>query len=381
MRGQRARAYSAGSGAALAAPLRLVLLCALAFILAACLGPPPTATPHPLATPTPTLQPPTPSPSPHPPTPSTAWQRADTPHFALYYLPGTQAAQDIETIKTTGEQAVTDAAAALVVSPTTRISVYLVNRVFWQGGASYSGNVLLLSYPDPTRDIVASDLITVFRHEVTHALVEQMLGSAENKGGMLGEGVAVWVAGGHYHKEPLDTLAATLVDENRDLYIPLATLETDFYNRQHEIAYLEGAALTQYLIDQDGLARFKRLLATPTDPAPIYGRSWAELEQAWRTALAATPHSAADAQAVRLRVRYYDAMRHYEETRDPPARVLPDQPPGQWGPDLIAAFRHPSADPANIALEQKLTIAGRALWNRDLATTVSILDQVDVALR
>jgi hypothetical protein len=276
---------------------------------------------------------------------------------------------------------VTDAAAALVVSPTTRISVYLVNRVFWQGGASYSGNVLLLSYPDPTRDIVASDLITVFRHEVTHALVEQMLGSAENKGGMLGEGVAVWVAGGHYHKEPLDTLAATLVDENRDLYIPLATLETDFYNRQHEIAYLEGAALTQYLSDQDGLARFKRLLATPTDPAPIYGRSWAQLEQAWRTALAATPHSAADAQAVRLRVRYYDAMRHYEETRDPPARVLPDQPPGQWGPDLIAAFRHPSADPANIALEQKLTIAGRALWNRDLATTVSILDQVDVALR
>src|SRR4029079_11665575 len=106
-------------------------------------------------------------------------QRADTPHFTLYYLPGTQAAQDIETIKTTGEQAVADAAAALVVSPTTRISVYLVNRVFWQGGASYTGNVLLLSYPDPSRDIVASDLITVFRHEVTHALVDQMLGSAE----------------------------------------------------------------------------------------------------------------------------------------------------------------------------------------------------------
>jgi hypothetical protein len=338
---------------------------------------PPTATSIPPATPTPQ-----PTPSPQPPTPtSTAWQRADTAHFSLYYLPGSQAAQDIETIKVTGEQAVQDAAATLVVSPTARISVYLVNRVFWQGGASYVGNVLLLSYPDPSRDIVASDLITVFRHEVTHALVEQMLGSAENKGGLLGEGVATWVAGGHYHKEPLDVLASTLVAENADLYIPLTTLETDFYDQQHEIAYLEGAALTQYLITKYGLDSFKRLLATPTAPAPIYGKSWAQLEQDWRAALAAIPHTADDVQAVRLRVRYYDAMRRYEEARDPAARTLPDQPPPTWGPDLIATFLHPSADPANIALEQKLTTAGRALWNRDLATTVSILDQVDVALR
>jgi hypothetical protein len=357
-----------------------LLLCAFALIclplLNGCLGPLPTVTPLP---PTPS---PVPTPSPQPPTPlALAWLRADTPHFSLYYLPGTQAAQDIETIKATGEHAVADAAAALVVSPTTRISVYLVNRVFWQGGASYAGNVLLLSYPDPSRDIVASDLITVFRHEVTHALVEQMLGSPEHKGGLLGEGVAVWVAGGHYHKEPLDVLASTLVGENSDLYIPVPTLETAFYDQQHEIAYLEGAALVQYLITREGLDKFKRLLATPTAPGPIYGQSWAQLEQAWRAALAATSHTPADAQAVRLRVRYYDAMRRYEAARDPDARTLPDQPPPAWGPDLLATFARPSPEPANITLEQKLTTAGRALWTPDLATTARILDQVDVALR
>ncbi len=369
--------------------LRLLLLCVFALILPACLSinPTPTAVP-----PSPTLAPPTatfalpttsPTPNPQPPTPDTvaAWQHATTAHFTFYYLPGTQAATDIELIKTTGEQAVTDAAVTLEVSPTAQVQVYLVNRVFWQGGASYTGNVLLLSYPDPSRDYIVSDLVTVFRHEVTHALVEQMLGSATNKGGLLGEGVAVWVAGGHYHKEALDVLASTLVTEDSDLYIPLTTLQTAFYDQQHEIAYLEGAALTQYLIEHYGLDKFKRLLAAPTAPTPIYGESWASLEREWRAVLAVTPRTAADVQAVRLRVRYYDAVRHYEETRDHDARLLPDQPPSQWDASLIAAFTHPTTDPANIALERELVTAGRALWNHDLATTVQILDQVDVALR
>ncbi len=361
-------------------PLRLLLLCVFALLLPACLSlnPPPTAVPP---TPTPRLAA-TPTPSPPPPTPSPdVWQHATTAHFTFYYLPGTQAASDIDLIKTTGEQAVAYAAATLQVSPTAQMQVYLVNRVFWQGGASYVGNVLLLSYPDPSRDYIASDLITVFRHEVTHALVEQMLGSATNKGGLLGEGVAVWVAGGHYHKEVLDVLSSTLMGEDSDLYIPLTTLQTDFYNQQHEIAYLEGAALTQYLIEHYGLDKFKRLLAAPTAPAPIYGESWASLEREWRAVLIATPHTAADVQAVRLRVRYYNAVRHYEETRDHDARLLPDQPPSQWDSGLIAAFSHPTTDPANIALERQLVIAGRALWNHDLPTTVQILDQVDVALR
>ena len=234
---------------------------------------------------------------------------------------------------------------------------------------------------DPSRDYVAGDLGTVLRHETTHALVEQLLGGPEHKGGMLGEGVAVWAAGGHYQPEPVDMLAATLVGANSDLYIPLPTLQADFYAQQHELAYLEAAAFCEFLIARDGLPTFKRFLAAPAGPAAIYSRSWAQIEQDWRAALAALHPTAADAQAVRLRVRYYDMMRRYEMERDPAAATLPESSPPHWTPDVLAAFSRPNADPANIALERNLAAAGRALWNRQLATTVQLLDAVDVALR
>ncbi len=135
------------------------------------------------------------------------WRQATTAHFTYYYLPGSLAAHDLPQIMATGEQAIRDVAAALALSPTARLQVYFVNRIFWQGGASYADNVLLISYVDPARDYVASDLGTVLRHEATHALVAQRVGD-DKKGGMLGEGVAVWAAGGHYHPEPLTELAA-----------------------------------------------------------------------------------------------------------------------------------------------------------------------------
>src|SRR5207249_4834049 len=110
-----------------------------------------------------------------------------------------------------------------------RIRIYFVNRIFWQGGASYSHNELLISYPEADRDYTSTSLVQVLRHETTHALVEQMLGSDVHKGGLLGEGVAVWAAGGHYQTESVAPLAATLVAENSELYIPLTRLRDDFY--------------------------------------------------------------------------------------------------------------------------------------------------------
>jgi hypothetical protein len=309
-----------------------------------------------------------------------AWRSVASAHFTFYYLPGSQAERDLALIQTTGEQAVLDVAAALAVSPTARLDVYLVNRIFWQGGASYPDNVLLLSYPDPARDYIASDLITVFRHEVTHALVGQLAGDA-HRGGVLGEGVAVWAARGHYHEEPLELLAATLVQENADLYVPLTTLHTAFYDQQHEIAYLEGGAFVQFLIRRYGLAAFKRFLATPDAPGPIYDKSWPQLEQVWRQALRAMHPGAVDSEAVRLRVRYYDVMRRYEEARDPDARLLPPEAPPEWDAALRARFSRPNATPANVALEQTLVTAGRALWNRELTTTVQLLDRIEPALR
>jgi hypothetical protein len=339
----------------------------------------PTATVPPTATelPAPTATaPPTTTPG---PAAAGLWRRAETEHFTFYYLPGSRAEQDLAPIQAAGEQAMAEVAAALAVAPTTRIQVYFVNRIFWQGGASYPDNVLLLSYPEPDRDYVASDLPTVFRHEIAHALVGQAVGD-DRKGGMLGEGVAVWAARGHYHEEMLDVAAATLLEPNADLYIPLPALRSDFYNQQHELAYLESGALVRFLIARHGVAAFKRLLAAPDKPDQIYDQSWLELEAAWRESLQALQPTVADAEAVRLRVRYYDVMRRYEEQRDPDARLLPDRAPPEWDAALVARFSRANPDPADIALERQLTTAGRALWTGAPATAARLLDEVEAAM-
>ena len=305
-----------------------------------------------------------------------AWLQRTTAHYDLYYLPDSPAAHDIVQLAAMSETALQQAAARLQAPPNTRIRIYFVNRIFWQGGASYVGNELLLSYPDAAREYTATSLALVLQHETTHALVEQLLGNAQHKGGLLGEGVAVWDAGGHYQPEALDTLASTLVGDNADLYLPLGDLRRDFYGAQHEIAYLEGGAYVQWLVARWGLPQFKQYLDQPDDPQPIYGLDSAELEAAWRVWLAAQPHSVADSTAVRLRVRYYDLMRRYEVALDPDARLLPGPSPSQWGPTLLAVFSRPASASLNTALEADFVRAGHALWSRDLATCARLLDGI-----
>ncbi len=303
-----------------------------------------------------------------------AWLHRKTDHYDLYYLPASPAAHDIDTLARMSETALQQAAVRLQAPPNARIRIYFVNRIFWQGGASYTHNELLLSYPE--RDYTSTSLALVLQHETTHALVEQLLGSDRHKGGLLGEGVAVWDSGGHYQIEPLGTLASTLVSDNADLYVPLTDLRRDFAGAQHELAYLEGGAYVQWLVAQWGLPKFKRYLDQPANPQPVYGLDSAGLEAAWHSWLVAQPHTPADSTAVRLRLRYYDLMRHYEVVLDPNARLLPGPPPSQWGPTLIGLFSRPSDAPGNVALETDFVRAGAALWGHDLDTCARLLDGI-----
>jgi len=305
-----------------------------------------------------------------------AWLVRHTPHYDLYYLPGSPAASDIETLAGLAETAMSTAARRLQTTPSTRIRIYFANRIFWQGGASYAHNELLLSYPPRDREYTSTSLQSVLTHETAHALVEQLLGSPVHKGGLLGEGVAVWTAGGHYQIEPLMVLASTLITDNGALYLPLSGLRRDFAAAQHETAYLEGGAYVQFLIDRWGLPRFKRYLDQPDNPQPIYGLDSAALEQAWRAALAATPHTPADSAAARLRLRYYDLMRRYETMLDPDARLLPGLPPSLWGAALIGIFSHPAVAPLDVALEYDFVRAGAALWSRNLSACAALLDSL-----
>ncbi|HUS16170.1 MAG TPA: hypothetical protein VM536_14320 [Chloroflexia bacterium] len=348
---------------------------------------PPTAPPSPtafaaagdMASPTPTAGP-TDTPLPEETPLPEAWLHRSTAHYDLYYLPGSQADRDSATLGDTAEAAMTAVAINLQASPITLINVYFANRIFWQGGASYPGNELLLSYPERERDYTSTSLATVLRHETTHALVEQLLGSDRHKGGLLGEGTAVWAAGGHYQMESLEVLASTLITDNAPLYLPLADLRRDFYGAQHELAYLEGGAYVKFMVERWGLPKFKQYLAHPDDPQPIYGLDSAALETEWRAWLAAVPHTAADTEAVRLRVRYYDLMRRYEMRLDADARILPGTPPSRWGPTLIRIMDHVNPAAANAALERQFVQAGTALWAGDLALCATLLDRLATAI-
>ncbi len=303
------------------------------------------------------------------------WLTASTAHYTFYYLPNTPAQRDLSKLEGWAEQGLKVVSAKSEITPSVQMKVYLVPRIFWQSGAAY-GEEILLSYPD--RNYTSVEVPIAIQHETTHALAALIV-HGNNVGGLLGEGFSVWATGGHYHHEDLLALASTLTAENQKLYIPLTALRNDFYGAQHEIAYLEGGAYDQWLIDKYGLSKFKQYLNQPDNPQPIMGKSNAQLESDWLAALKATPHTASDVSYVQLQVRYYDVMREYETNKDPDARYLPQPQPSDWTTSILSHFLAPASSPTDIALEDKLIAAGNAIVARDMNTASALLDQVATA--
>jgi hypothetical protein len=101
------------------------------------------------------------------------------------------------------------------------------------------------------------------------------------------EGLAVYLSGGHYQEgDPLQRAAALLA---LDLYLPITEIVDDFYAAQHEIGYMQAAALVAYLDQLWGWETFIdfyfNLPEGPSDAAIIsgaletrFGLSLAELE-------------------------------------------------------------------------------------------------------
>lgn len=311
---------------------------------------------------------------------ASAWLSATSDGFTFYYLPNTPAQRDMAVLQQLARESVSKMQARIGVSGSVALKLYLVPRIFWQGGAAYGGGELLISYTD--RNYVSNQLDLLFQHETTHALSAQIVGPEGEIGGLLGEGFAVWSTQGHYHVENYEAMVATLVDQNANYYIPFGGpngLLRDFYSAQHEIAYMEGAAFDKYLIETYGLDKFKQFYAQPNNSRAILGKTITVLEQDWRNYLTTVPHSDDDARKLRLIIRYYDVMRQYETNRDPDARILPGVRPSDWTTSELRSFLAPNSDPANIALEEKLIAAGRALQTGDLTTASQLLDEVAAA--
>ncbi|GAC1560836.1 MAG: hypothetical protein NVS2B7_35190 [Herpetosiphon sp.] len=316
--------------------------------------------------------------------PPPAWQETDTAHVKLFYLPQTPAARDIGQIAPVAEEAYTRAATVLSVTAPLSVSVFLVPRVFWQGGVAY-GDTVLISYAD--RNYTAVDTWSYFVHELVHAVATHVVNRRGEVGGLLGEGVAVFTVGGHYGSEPYQRWAAALQDQEQ--FISLCTLRTDWQNQQHEIAYLEAGSFVDFLVQHYGLEQFQRMYAhepavpehtsagwcqrDATRPVIGIGKGYGELEVEWRAWLREQHPTPQDKEAVQTQVRLFDLVRHYEELRDPAARLLPPPPPG-WFPPVYRRLSTPASDTVNIVDEILLDGAGTALRSSNVVSATLLLE-------
>ncbi len=317
-----------------------------------------------------------------------SWVISQTKHFRFHYPAHSAAERDRFEIGALAESALDHIQHVLETEFDGQMSIYLVPRVFWQGGAAYGDKVQLISYLD--RNYTGVETWSYFTHEGTHALAQDLLQPKEEGGGpdgVLVEGLAVWVSGGHYRQEPLDAWA-TVVAASDD-YIPLADLRAGpFYDFQHETSYLEGASFVKYLVDNYGLEKLKELYGLATGEGAhdralalrLYGKSYEELDVEWLDYLSGLDPTPQQVEAWQLQVRSYELMRRYQTDLDPDARILPSLAPTEWTSDTYKVFTTRASEPVNLVLETALIAAQERLHGGDLEGARLLLDDIEGAL-
>lgn len=316
------------------------------------------------------------------------WQTLSTDCCEIHFITHTAAERDIETIATTVEQTAQALQEKIPLSSTEQIGVVLIPRLIGNGG--FANQEINVSYLD--RNYSAGNFATILRHEMVH-LFDQRANS-EGRPSLFVEGIAVFLSGGHYFPEPLLPRAAELVHSGK--YIPLQKLSEDFYNEQHEIAYLEAGALVAHLSHRFGWQTvWKTYLAMSlgqdeTQAQAIeralqaeLGISLQELEADFVSELKATAQNRLYTLDIQTLEVYYETLRAYQQLLDPSAYyrtawMLDAQQMRQKG--IVADYlRHPSR-PENLALELLLNEAGRARRSGDYAHADRILGEVSIVL-
>jgi hypothetical protein len=283
------------------------------------------------------------------PEPDAHWETAETAYCNIHYVSGTDAARDIETLKTMADAQAVDVERRMGVKFAGKIPLTFLPRVLGQGGFTSSG--IYVSYLD--QNYAGSTATQVVHHEMVHWLDGQI--EAKARLSMLQEGLAVYFSDGHFKIEPIPARAAALIQ--LDWYIPLRELVDSFYNAQHETGYIEAGALTNYMVKTYGWEKYN---AFYRDLNPLGGPnagvlnaglkahfnlSLDQLETnfiAWLHQQTVTENDLTD---VRLTISFYDAVRRYQQVLDPSAYFMT-----AWLPDgddmrergIVADYlRHP----------------------------------------
>lgn len=290
------------------------------------------------------------------------WVATESPCCVFNYMTNTAAARDIELIIATAEEAVTYVEELLQVTSQEKIVFDFVNRIVGHGG--FAADSITISYVD--RNYVGGNLASTMRHEVSHVLDRQL---SEHRPVFITEGLAVYVAGGHFKPEPISLRMAAA--DAAGMSLPIAELADDFYPQQHELSYLQAASFVEYLLTTYGWDEFKLFVgaiqpatadsaALRTAAQLILSRNLNELEADWLRSLrarAVDPELLAD---VKTTISLYDTARRYQAALDPSAHFLfawiPSIRQAQENQIVADYTRHPT-NPENIALELMLAAA------------------------
>ncbi|MGB8214304.1 MAG: hypothetical protein WCE68_12170 [Anaerolineales bacterium] len=312
-----------------------------------------------------------------PPEPGAHWASITSVCCTIHYITGSAAERDIASLSQVADQESAVVAKQLGTKLDAPIDLIFMSRVVGQGG--FTAGSVYVSYLDG--NYMSSNMAILFHHEFVHYYDATLGGTYRPT--IFVEGLAVYLAGGHYKPEPLPARAAALLDLGR--YIPLNTLADDFYNQQHEIGYLEAATLVKYMVDTYGWEAFNafyRDIPAPknqSDSSVIdaalrshFNVSFADLETAYLASLRAQLFTDSQRTDLRLTLEYFNTVRRYQAAFDPSAYFLT-----AWLPDgaamrqrnIVADYlRHPGGW-ENRLVEAMLNRAHAELFSGDYTDT------------
>jgi hypothetical protein len=345
------------------------------------------------------------------PEPGAHWASASTQCCVLYYITGTAAERDLDKLKTMADVQARDVAQRFGENFTQPIPVVFIPRVLGQGG--FTSNQIAISYVD--QDYAGGDTAMVLHHEMVHWMDARLGGDLRPT--FLVEGLAVYLTGGHFKHEALMPRAAALLSPSEGCtpvnpdqpppdsgihacglgsYIALRPLIDNFYTSQHEISYLEAAALIDYMVKTWGWQPFSSFYrdihpvssgsqSTAMDQAlqAHFGLTLDELEARFIQALRLEPVTANQVDDLQLTVDYYDSVRRYQRLLDPSAYFL-----YAWLPEpaqmrergIVADFLRRPETPLNQSLEVLLVSADQALLADEYPLTYRLVNSINQVL-
>ncbi|MGB3699724.1 MAG: hypothetical protein WA997_00510 [Anaerolineales bacterium] len=296
------------------------------------------------------------------PEPAAHWVTETLECCEIYFISGTDFAQDLPSLMDIIQAQAEQAVLSMGVGFDQRIPVTILPRVLGHGG--FAADEIYVSYIES--NYAGNDLAQVLHHEMIHILDRRLGGDLRPS--LLVEGLAVYLSQGHFKKEPIIPRASALVDLG--WYLPLTELSDSFYTSQHEIGYLEGAALVEFMINRYGWLAFsdfyRDIHPHPSEreskalDAAIQAHfdiSFQQLESLF-TAELNRQHIIPDMRAdLILSVNYYEAVRRYQLILDPSAYFLT-----AWLPEgeqmrqngIVADYLRRPSTPQNLSIEELL---------------------------